>query len=210
MPTPPANPTSPAPFDGVVAASSAVAAGLGADVLGIHSSSIHPLTHSIFVSEFLGLDWSTALTWNPVVLAEVAGFLDEVRQEPDPRPSSTRQGRMEASHPHPERTEPMSDAAVQVSDNRDASRFEATLDGRLAGFAEYQLTDELVVFTHTEVLPAYEGQGVGSALAHYALDQVKADGTRKALPTCPFIEGWIQRHPDYLAITYGAQPPAES
>ena len=24
---------------------------------------------------------------------------------------------------------------------------------------------------------------------------------------CPFIKGWIQRHPDYLAITYGAHPP---
>jgi uncharacterized protein len=94
---------------------------------------------------------------------------------------------------------------LALTDNRDATRFEAHTDGRLAGFAEYQLTDELVVFTHTEVLPAFEGQGVGSAIARYALDQLTSQGTHKALALCPFIKGWIQRHPEYLAITYGAK-----
>jgi uncharacterized protein len=93
-----------------------------------------------------------------------------------------------------------------VSDNPSAHRFEAHVDGRLAGFAEYQLTDELMVFTHTEVAPAFEGKGIGSAIARFALDQLRADGTRKALPVCPFIKGWIERHPDYLDITYGARP----
>ncbi|MCE1173603.1 MAG: N-acetyltransferase [Propionibacteriales bacterium] len=96
---------------------------------------------------------------------------------------------------------------VIVTDNPAASRFEAHLDGRLAGFAEYQLTDELVVFTHTEVLPAFEGTGVGSALARFALDQLRTQGTHKALALCPFIKGWIQRHPEYLTITYGAAEP---
>ena len=97
-------------------------------------------------------------------------------------------------------------AEPEVSDNREARRFEAHVDGKLAGFADYQLTDELVVFTHTEVDPAFEGQGVGSAIARHALDQLVAGGTRKALPVCPFIKGWIQRHPEYLPVTYGALP----
>jgi len=92
-----------------------------------------------------------------------------------------------------------------ITDNVELQRFEAHLDGKLAGFAEYQLTDELMVFTHTEVDPAFEGNGVGSALAQFALDQLRdGSGTRKALPVCPFIKGWIQRHPDYLPVTYGA------
>lgn len=92
-----------------------------------------------------------------------------------------------------------------VTDNRAANRFEAHVDGTLAGFAEYQLTDELMVFTHTEVAPAFEGHGVGSALAAFALAQLQTEGGRKAMPVCPFIKGWIQRHPDYLGITYGAK-----
>lgn len=92
-----------------------------------------------------------------------------------------------------------------ISDNPAARRFEAWSGGVLAGFAEYQLTDELVVFTHTEVEPAFEGQGVGSAIARFALDQLRG-AHRKALPVCPFIKGWIQRHPEYLEVTYGAAP----
>jgi len=93
-----------------------------------------------------------------------------------------------------------------VADNPSANRYEARIGDDLAGFAEYQLTDELVVFTHTEVKPAFEGAGVGSALARFALDGIRADGRRKALALCPFIKGWIQRHPEYLDITYGARP----
>ena len=92
-----------------------------------------------------------------------------------------------------------------VTDHRDALRFEARVDGELAGFAEYQLTDQLIVFTHTEVLPAFEGRGIGSALAGFALEQVRREGDRKALPVCPFIKGWIQRHPEFLEQTYGGE-----
>ncbi|GAB3262221.1 GNAT family N-acetyltransferase [Nocardioides dilutus] len=86
---------------------------------------------------------------------------------------------------------------VQVSDNPGESRFEAHVDGELAGFAAYDNTDDLIVFTHTEIFDAFEGQGVGSALARSALDAVHADGTRKVLPRCPFIRRWIEKHPDY-------------
>lgn len=99
----------------------------------------------------------------------------------------------------------MSMSQVTIVDNPQRSRFEATIDGSLVGVAEYQLTDQLVVFTHTEVEPAYEGRHVGSALARFALDQIRARGTHKALAVCPFIKGYIARHPGYLDITYGAR-----
>ena len=41
--------------------------------------------------------------------------------------------------------------------------------------------------------PAYEGQGLGSRLAAYALDDVKSRGL-KAVPQCRFIAGYIARH----------------
>lgn len=89
---------------------------------------------------------------------------------------------------------------VTVTDNPDESRYEAHVDGELAGFAEYKLTQRLIVFTHTEVGDAFEGKGVGSALARHALDAVRANGERLVVPKCPFIKGWIEKHPDYQSL----------
>ncbi len=97
-----------------------------------------------------------------------------------------------------------------ITDNPQAKRYEAFVDGELAGFAEYMLSDGLITFTHTEVRPAFEGRGVGSALARTALDEVRSQGERQVLPLCPFILGWIQRHPEYLDITYTAQRPHQA
>ena len=86
-----------------------------------------------------------------------------------------------------------------VVDNPPASRFEIRVDGSLAGFADYREEGGALAFTHTVVEDAYEGQGVGSALAREALDAVRARG-RQVLPYCPFIRGWIAKHPEYVDL----------
>lgn len=70
--------------------------------------------------------------------------------------------------------------ATDVRDVPERDRYEVTVDGDLAGFAEYRLVDGARVFTHTEVFDAFEGQGVGSALARGALGHVRASGRRLA------------------------------
>ena len=79
------------------------------------------------------------------------------------------------------------------------SRYEVTVDGELAGFAEYRLIEGARVFTHTEVLDAYEGKGVGSALARGALDDVRFRGDR-LVALCPFIAAFIERHAEYTDL----------
>jgi predicted GNAT family acetyltransferase len=91
-------------------------------------------------------------------------------------------------------------ADVEVTNNEAEQRYEARVDGELAGSAYYDAADDLIVFTHTEVDDAYEGQGVGSALARGALDDVRADGRRKVVARCSFIKGWIEKHPDYQEL----------
>lgn len=86
---------------------------------------------------------------------------------------------------------------VTVTNNTDQNRYEAHLEGELAGFAEYRLRDDRIAFTHTEVFSEFEGKGVGGALARGALDDVRAQGGREVVPLCPFIKTWIERHPDY-------------
>ena len=83
-----------------------------------------------------------------------------------------------------------------VVDNPELSRVEARTGDAVAGFAAYLDRPGQRVFTHTEVDPAYEGQGIGGRLARAALDQARADGLR-VVPRCPFIRSWIDKHPDY-------------
>ena len=94
---------------------------------------------------------------------------------------------------------------IEIIHNTDGGRYEARVGPTMAGFAEYKLAKDLIVFTHTEVDPAFEGAGVGSALARAALDDVRGTG-RKVLPLCPFIKGWIERHRGYVGLVYGAPP----
>jgi uncharacterized protein len=46
------------------------------------------------------------------------------------------------------------------------------------------------------VLPQFEGQGLGSRLAAFALDDVRGRGLA-AVPVCPFIAGYIRKHGEY-------------
>ena len=89
---------------------------------------------------------------------------------------------------------------VVVTDNPAESRYEARIDGELAGFSEYHLTKASIVFTHTKVLDEFEGHGVGSTLARGALDDVRAKGDRTVVPVCPFIHGFIDDHPEYADL----------
>lgn len=95
---------------------------------------------------------------------------------------------------------------VAVTHNPDQKRWEAhDRDGTLAGFAAYVSTEDMVVFTHTEVDPTFEGRGVGSALARAALQDAREHRTR-VMPLCPFIKAWIHRHPEYADLLFNAPP----
>ena len=56
---------------------------------------------------------------------------------------------------------------IEVVEVPERSRFEAVRDGSVLGFAEFHRTDELVVFTHTEVDSDRGGQGLGGKLVEY-------------------------------------------
>jgi hypothetical protein len=90
-------------------------------------------------------------------------------------------------------------ANESLTNNQDRHRYEISVDGTLAGFAEYNLLEGAVLFTHTEILEAFEGKGLGSKLARYALDDVRAKGVW-AIPVCKFIAGYIHKHPEYIDL----------
>jgi uncharacterized protein len=89
--------------------------------------------------------------------------------------------------------------SVIVDDNPMENRYEARIDGALVGISQYELTADTIVFLHTVVAQEYEGQGVGSAIARYALDDARARGL-SVRPLCPYIRGWLQRHHEYADL----------
>ena len=88
-------------------------------------------------------------------------------------------------------------AQVETTDNEAEHRYEARVGGEVGGVAVYERRAGVIDFQHTEVDDSLEGQGVGSALARAALDDVRRDGTLRVVASCPFIAEWIERHPDY-------------
>lgn len=87
---------------------------------------------------------------------------------------------------------------IQVVDVPGESRFEARDDaGELMGVSYYDVIGHTVAFTHTEVDERFEGQGVAATLTRTALDSVRAQGNRRVAALCPYVKGWIARHPDY-------------
>ncbi|BBA97814.1 hypothetical protein RVR_3743 [Actinacidiphila reveromycinica] len=93
------------------------------------------------------------------------------------------------------------DGDLTVTDVPSAHRYEARTADSLAGFASYLRGDSVIAFVHTEVQDGYEGRGVGSALARAALDDARARGLG-VLAICPFVDGWISKHPEYEDLRY--------
>ncbi len=87
---------------------------------------------------------------------------------------------------------------LTVEHNSQAGRFEVKKDGHLS-VLEYQLAEGKIIFTHTGVPEALGGQGLGSRLAVAGLDYARAQGL-KVVPQCPFIAGYIQKHPEYQEL----------
>ncbi|HEX6493118.1 MAG TPA: GNAT family N-acetyltransferase [Candidatus Dormibacteraeota bacterium] len=88
---------------------------------------------------------------------------------------------------------------LRVTDNPSLQRFEARVGECLAAVAVYRLEPGRVVFTHTETFAGYEGRGIASRLAGAALDEARARGLR-VTPVCPFIAGYIRKHPEYADL----------
>jgi predicted GNAT family acetyltransferase len=86
-----------------------------------------------------------------------------------------------------------------VTDNPSQSRFEIHEGEDLAGFAQYHAYKDEMAFLHTEIDQRFGGRGLAGLLINGALDAARERGLR-VLPYCPFVRGWITKHPDYVEL----------
>ena len=97
--------------------------------------------------------------------------------------------------PTSERPAQRTPGRVKVRDNARAGRFEAVRDGEVVGITTYERRRGRIELVHTVTDPVHRGQGIASVLARTALRESRAAGLRIQI-VCPFIESWLQRHPE--------------
>jgi hypothetical protein len=93
---------------------------------------------------------------------------------------------------------------VTVRDNPEKSRYEVYADEELAGFTEYHRYRDEIAFIHTETAPEFGGRGLAGQLVQHALDDTRRRGLA-VLPFCPYVRGFIARHPEYVDLVPQAQ-----
>jgi uncharacterized protein len=100
-------------------------------------------------------------------------------------------------------------SSITISHKPDRERFEVLDAGKVVGKAWYKAYDgdgsAERIFYHTVVNDDHAGQGLAGRLAKVALEDTVAAGLR-IVPVCPFIKGYIGRHPEYEASTEPVTP----
>lgn len=88
---------------------------------------------------------------------------------------------------------------LEVIHNEAGQRFEVVL-GDAVAYLVYARDGSSMTMQHTEVPKAFEGKGIASRIAQAAMDFARDNGL-KVIPHCPYVAGWITRHPEYESIT---------
>jgi predicted GNAT family acetyltransferase len=97
------------------------------------------------------------------------------------------------------------DGELVIEDNREARRYEAWLEGQLAGWVDYGRVRTRLVALHTEVPPEFGGRGIATALVRRVLDDARAAG-QTVTPRCPLFASHFRRHPEDADLL---APPTE-
>lgn len=92
-------------------------------------------------------------------------------------------------------TGPNDSVPLEITHDQAASRFETEVQGQRA-ILSYRLLGNTLFLDHTEVSPAIERRGVGSALAHAALEFARSKDLR-VVPVCPFVADYLRKHREF-------------
>jgi predicted GNAT family acetyltransferase len=75
-------------------------------------------------------------------------------------------------------------------------QYELSLDGVKVGVCVYRDAGDRRVFLHTEIDSEYAGQGLGSTLVRFALDDVR-EKDKRIVARCPMVAAYVAKHHDY-------------
>ena len=94
----------------------------------------------------------------------------------------------------------MSATGISVERHDEERRYVLLVEGDQVGELVYRdRGGGVLAFLHTEVDPARQQRGFGSALVKGALDDVRRQGF-KIVAICPFVEAFVHEHPEYSGL----------
>jgi predicted GNAT family acetyltransferase len=89
---------------------------------------------------------------------------------------------------------------IALAHDETAHRYRLVSGAQEIGFIEYDpIGATTLLVKHTEVAPAHEGEGHGSALVRGMLEDVRARGMN-VIPICPYTMAFLRRHREYLDV----------
>lgn len=91
---------------------------------------------------------------------------------------------------------------VRVVRNRRASEFELIHEGQRIGVIEYSQDGDQLTVDHTEVAEDFSGQGLAARLVEAALADIRAND-ETVVPQCPYVRGYIAKHPQWADLVAG-------
>ena len=96
-------------------------------------------------------------------------------------------------------------SGIRLEDGASKGRYLYEADGHTAFMTFSKAGEKLVIIDHTEVPPAFRGQGVGVALVERAVADARAGG-KEITPLCPFAAAQFRRHGEWADVLRGAAP----
>jgi hypothetical protein len=94
---------------------------------------------------------------------------------------------------------------LAIVDAPAARRYEARIGDELAGWVDYGRVGKRLVAVHTEVLPAFGGRGIGTALVRHVIADAHAEGFT-ITPRCPLFRAYFARHPEDAIVNSEHDP----
>ena len=90
----------------------------------------------------------------------------------------------------------MSLAPLDIQHDEKVHKFFALIDGQEAHVTYALAGDHVRDFQHTFVPEELRGKRIADQIVRFALDDTLREGYR-FIPTCPFVHGFVERHPEY-------------
>jgi uncharacterized protein len=88
---------------------------------------------------------------------------------------------------------------MQIEHDLHSHRFTAQLSSGTAVLSYAPAGEDVLDFFSTYVPPAERGRNVAARLVEAALDYARSQGCR-VIPTCWYVDLWIQRHPEHADL----------